>query len=378
MGNEINYNDERLAQVEAEKQGALSEVEGMYDGMIASSDKFYRDQIDASKEWAEKQTQLQQEQTDFTIEQIQQQKDQAQQDYIKEQSAAYVDYQKQSNEYSVGAEQRAASGLSNTGYSESSQVAMYNAYQNRVAITRDALQRTFQNFDNQMAEARLQNNVALAQIVHDNLIRELELELQGFQYGNQLLLEKLNNKLNIDNIYYGREQSVISQINQENALAEQVRQFNEQMAEEKRQANANYALSKAQLAEEKRQFDATMAYNKGKSSGSSGGKSNGDYTDSGKKLVNDSPDNASKQSTKPTGKQAVVAVNTFKGKTYAETVAHLKKNGASDNVSGLLTEEQWKKGRAGYVRKGSGQKTYSYSSYSAYLKAYVEYSLLGS
>lgn len=257
MGNEINYNDERLAQVEAEKQGALSEVEGMYDGMIASSDKFYQGQIDASKEWAEKQTQLQQEQTDFTIEQIQQQKDQAQQDYIKEQSAAYVDYQKQSNEYSVGAEQRAASGLSNTGYSESSQVAMYNAYQNRVAITRDALQRTFQNFDNQMAEARLQNNVALAQIAHDNLIRELELELQGFQYGNQLLLEKLNNKLNIDNIYYGREQSVISQINQENALAEQVRQFNEQMAEERRQ------------------FNETMAYNKGKSSGSSGTSSGG-------------------------------------------------------------------------------------------------------
>lgn len=256
MGN-ANYEDKRLTQLDTEKQAVLSEAEAVYDGMITSSDKFYQDQIDASKEYAEKQTQFQQEQTEFAIEQIQQQKDQAHQDYLKEQSAAYTDYQKQSNEYSVGAEQRAANGLSNTGYSESSQVAMYNAYQNRVAITRDALQRTFQNFDNQMAEARLQNNVALAQIVYDSFIKEVELELQGFQFGNQLLLEKLNNKLNISATYHNMEQSVISQINQEKALAEEIRQYNESMAEERRQ------------------FNETMAYNQGKSSRSSGTSSGG-------------------------------------------------------------------------------------------------------
>lgn len=287
----INYEDERFTEIEEAKTEALTENEAMYDGMIGSSDKFYQAQIDASKEYADKQTQLQQQQTDFTIEQIQQQKDQAHKDYLKEQSAAYTDYQKQSNEYSVGAEQRAANGLSNTGYSESSQVAMYNAYQNRVATAWDSYNRAVLNYDNGIKEAQLQNSAKLAEIAYASLQQQLELSLQGFQYKNQLILDKATKKLQIDEMYYSRFQNTVQQINQENALAEQVRQHNEQLAEEKRQANANYALSKAQLAEEKRQFDATMAYNKGKSSGSSGsssgGKSSSGYTDSGKKLVND-------------------------------------------------------------------------------------------
>jgi hypothetical protein len=355
----INYEDERFTEIEEAKTEALTENEAMYDGMIGSSDKFYQAQIDASKEYADKQTQLQQQQTDFTIEQIQQQKDQAHKDYLKEQSAAYTDYQKQSNEYSVGAEQRAANGLSNTGYSESSQVAMYNAYQNRVATARDSYNRAVLNYDNGIKEAQLQNSAKLAEIAYTALQQQLELSLQGFQYKNQLLLDKYTKKLQIDEMYYSRFQDTVQQINQENALAEQVRQFNEQ------------------LAEEKRQFDATMAYNKGKSSGSSGsssGSSDSEYTDSGRDFGDGSPDTAPKQSTKPTGKQAQVVVNTFKGKTYDEAVTYLKENGSSDTVNGLLTEEQWKKGRAGYVRKGSGQKTYSYSSYSAYLKAYIQYS----
>lgn len=222
----VNYDDERFGEVEKQKQQALSEVEKTYGGMIGQSDKFYQAQIDASKEWGEKQQQIQQETTDFAIEKINQQKEQAEKDYKKEQSGAYVDWQKESNRYGANAEQMAASGLTHTGYGESSQVSMYNTYQNRVAMAREGYNQAVLNYDNAIKEAQLQNNAAMAEIAFKTLQTQLELGLQGFQYENALLAEQLNAKQAVDNTYYSRYKDVLDQINQENVLAEEIRQFN--------------------------------------------------------------------------------------------------------------------------------------------------------
>lgn len=266
MANEIdysiNYDDERFQQVEADKTTALSEVEKTYGGMANESDKYYQAQIDASKEWAEKQTQLQNEQTDFAIKEINQQKEQAKKDYTKEQSASYVDWQKQSNQFGVNAEQAASMGMGGTGWSESSQVSMYNTYQNRVTTARESYNLAVQNYNNAITEARLQNNSALAEIAYTALQQQLELSLQGFQYKNQLLLEQANKKLEVENMYYNRYQDVLNQINTENTMAEEIRQFNEELARQKAKdqkeielANAELGLKRDQLNEQKRQFD---------------------------------------------------------------------------------------------------------------------------
>lgn len=256
---DINYEDKRFTQVKQEEKADLKESEKMYDGMINSSDSYYNKQIDAVENWGDKQAQLQQEQSDFTIEKIEQQKEQAHKDYLKEQSGAYVDWQKQSNQYGVNAEKQAENGLAFTGYSESSQVAMYNQYQNRVAMARESLNKAFLEYDNMMKDARLQNSAALAQIAFQTLQTTLELSLQGFQYKNQLILDKANAKANIKERSYNKYRDVLAQINTENALAEQVRQYNES------------------LAEEKRQYNETMAYNKNKSSSSSRNNNNTVY-----------------------------------------------------------------------------------------------------
>ncbi|MBQ4560234.1 MAG: hypothetical protein IJA54_07945 [Tyzzerella sp.] len=247
----INYDDERFAEVEADKQQALTENEQLYNGMINQSDKYFQQQIDASKEWGEKQQQLQQEQTDFAIEQIGQQKAQAEKDYKREQSGAYVDLQKQTNQYGAEAEQMAASGLANTGFSETSKVGMQNAYQNRVAMARESYNQAVLNFNNAITEARLQNSSALAEIAYNTLQQQLQLALEGFQYHNSLVLDQANRKQDIENTYYGRYQDVVNQINQENALAEEKRQYNESIA-----------LQKAQLAEEQRQYNASLTLQK--------------------------------------------------------------------------------------------------------------------
>lgn len=262
----INYDDPRFADVESEKKSALNQINKTYNKMINQSDKYYQAQMDAAKQYGETQAKNQQAQTDFTIEQINQQKDQAQKDYTKEQSGAYVDWQKQSGQYGVNAEQMAAQGMANSGYSESSQVSMYNTYQNRVATARESYNRAVLNYDNAIKDARLQNNAALAEIAYNALQTQLELSLEGFQYKNQLILAKSDKQLEVDNTYYGRYQDVLKQLNTENALAEEVRQYNESLAEEQRQYNNSLALQKDELQLQKDKFayekaqDAAGAY----------------------------------------------------------------------------------------------------------------------
>ena len=266
---EVNYDDERFAKVESDKQDALTELEQTYAGMIDSSDKYFDEQIQASKDWADQQSQLQQEQTDHAINKIEQEKDQSHKDYLKEQSGAYVDWKKQSNEYGSEAEKMAASGLTGTGYSESSQVSMYNTYQNRVATARESFAKAVLNYDNAIKDAQLQNNSILAEIAYNSLQQQLELSLQGFQYKNNLILEQASKKTELNNTYYNRYLDVLNQINQENALAEDVRQFEETMdfnatqAELDRQHQSNEnelnRVFQAQQAELDRNFQEKQA-----------------------------------------------------------------------------------------------------------------------
>lgn len=251
----INYEDKRFKNVEQEKQNKLNEIDSKYNNMINESDSFYQKQIDAAKDYSDKQQELQNEQTQLAIDEINQQKDKLEKDYIKEQKGAYSDWQKESNRYGANAEQQASNGLRNAGYSESSQVSMYNQYQNRVSTARETYTNAVQNYDRSIAQARLSNNSKLAEIAYEALQKELELGLNGFQYKNQLILSQIESKQNVDNTYYNRWQNVLSQINTENALAEQIRQYNESLAFQKSEAKRQqsnwqkeYNLSKKKLS----------------------------------------------------------------------------------------------------------------------------------
>lgn len=307
---DIDYNDKRFTDVEEDKDAAIDESNKMYDGMISNSDRFYQAQIDASKEYAETQKQNQQAATDFAIEKVEQQKAQAESDYTKEQAGSYADYQKQIDPYGVQAEQLAASGLSNSGYADSLQTQAFVAYQNRVATAREAYQRAVLNYNNAITEARLQNNAALAEIAYQALQQQLELSLAGFQYKNTLLLDKAATKREIDNTYYSRYQDVLKQINTENTLKEQIRQYNASMEENKRQFDAQMAFQREQF-----EYQKAKAAGSGSSGGSgsitksSGGSSSksSSKSSSGNKTISKSQ--AKDISNALTGKKASVSVD---------------------------------------------------------------------
>jgi hypothetical protein len=335
----VDYNDERFQQVEADKNAAINSVDEAYGQVIGSTDELYQQQINATEEWGQKQQELQNQNTDFLIEKIEQDKAKAEKDYLKEQSGAYADWQKQSNQYGANAERQAAAGLTGTGFSESSQVAMYNNYQNRMVAAREVFSQAKLNYDNSIKEAKLQNSSVLAEIAYQTLQTTLQLGLDNAMYNNQLILDKANKKIEVDNAYWTRSQDVYNQIMEENKLAESVRQyeknyelqikefnekkrqfkldhtqrvkeyeegirqFNEELKrlkaqdkaennykikqlelekaaldEEKRQYEKDYKLKVAQLDEEKRQYDKTYALQKANSSKSSSGSSGGSAT----------------------------------------------------------------------------------------------------
>nr|DAT84183.1 MAG TPA: hypothetical protein [Caudoviricetes sp.] len=244
MDYKINYDDDRFKQVEQAKDTRLNEVNNQYKDMIDKSDEFYQKQTDAQNKYAAEQQKNQQARTDQTIDLINQQKEQAGKDYTKEQKGAYTDYLKATDQYGYNAEVMAASGLTNTGVGESSKVSMYNTYQNRVSTARESYNKALLNYDNNIKDAQLANNEALAKIAYETLLKGLELALQGFQYKNTLLQSQMNAHQTIDDTYYSRYQDVLSQINSENSLAEQIRQYNESLKENQRQYDTSLAYQK--------------------------------------------------------------------------------------------------------------------------------------
>jgi hypothetical protein len=289
----VNYDDKRFAEVKEQEQRAVNETTSAYNNMINDSESYYQQQIDASKEWADKQSEIQQAQTDFTIEKVDQAKEQAEKDYTKEQRGAYTDYQKATNQYGANAETLASQGLNQAGYSESTRTNLFNTYQNRYASARESYNKAILNYDNSIKEAQLANSAALATIAYEALQKQLELSLQGFQYKNQLVLQKLDAINAEKDRYYNRYQNVLSQINTENAMAEQIRQYNASQAESKRQYNESLAFQKSQAKQQQKNWEKEYALSKKKASSSGG--SGGGIDLSGADLPQNDPKNPKKQ-----------------------------------------------------------------------------------
>lgn len=354
---DINYNDKRFTEVENDKKAAMNEIDVTYGNMINSADKYYQDQINAVDKYEDKQIALQNQQTDFAIEKIEQQKDQTKKDYIKEQSGAYADWQKQSNPYGANSEKMAASGLANSGYSESSLVSMYNTYQNRVAVAREVVNRALLDYDNQMTEARLKNNSILAEIAYNTLQKRLELSLQGFQYKNTLILEKANKKLEVENVHHARYQDVLKQINTEKAFEYQRAQ--DEIANKRAQEALDIQKAQQKLAEDK------FAWDQSKEEKASSGSSSIKKSSSGSSSKKSSGSSSRKKSS------SSIPANKRKTSTYSTAAKKLQNAGATTGDGGLMTETEWKRRK----RSGSTRAETSYATYDDYVNSFTAWRL---
>lgn len=341
----MSTTDERLTQadvnsIKTEGEADLNASNTMYDGMIANNETLKNDTLAMITQNEASQKEIANANTNFAIDKIEQQKNQAKQDYTKEQSGAYADWQKASNPYGANAEAMASNGLTNTGYSESSQVGMYVAYQNRVATARDSYQRAIVDYDNAMTEARLANNSLLAEIAAEALEKRMEAIVTFTQQGNALLTAKADAAYKIKQTTHTNWMDALARIEAQN-------QFDQEMA-----------YKNATLAEQKRQHDEEMAYKNAALNKSSGG--------SGSSKIE-------KDSESSDGSGSIEASTpTFTGSTYDEAVEFMKNNGV-DNAKavGVMTQSEWTR------RKMSGSTSghVNYNSYAEYLKDFVSYAI---
>ena len=324
----VNYNDNRFKQVENEKQSELNKYNQTYDNLINERNQFTNQQQDLVNQWENTQRQIANDNLNHQIDLYNQQKDKAERDYQKEAKASYIDYQKETDRYGVSRENVVQNGLSNSGYSESSKVDMYNTYQNRISTARESLNTIKLEFDNAIKEAQLQNNATLAENALTALQQKLNIALEGFDYKSEQENNKLNWNYNINNTYYDRYKNVESQINYENEQAEKIRQFNEQMAYQKRQQELEQQRWEKEFAYQQAQAAASRSY-------SSGGNYSNDLPDI-TETQNNSNSNSNKKTTNSSNGISAIAKSNGWTKTsismnYGNTKSSAKKYGTFSN-----------------------------------------------
>ena len=182
------------------EENKIKQVDTIFDTAMSEANKIYGEGGAADtlvNTYQESQNQLIKQQDDYLVSRLDQQKRQAEQSYTQEQSAAYSDYQKQVDPYGTQAEQLASSGLSNSGYADSLKTQAYVAYQNRVAVARQAYQEAVVNFNNAFTEAKMQNDSQRASLAYQVLQMQFENMISGFTYNYQLRMDKANALINV-------------------------------------------------------------------------------------------------------------------------------------------------------------------------------------
>lgn len=244
--------DERLAQIEKQKQEAMNNSNNVYSELFQNNQNLYNQQNAYADQYERTQNEALDKQLAFYEKKIEQQKEAARQNRDTESKKAKNDYFSYINPYGLQAESFASGGLLNSGVSETAKLGGYNTYQNRLATANKALQDAITQYDNDMNEARLNNDVQKAQ----NALKKFEMQVQFaesyYNNNNNLTLQRLQNNQNLDSEYYNRYNTEYNNYQNELARQEAIRQWQEQFDYQKQQdalAQRNwekeYALSKA-------------------------------------------------------------------------------------------------------------------------------------
>lgn len=247
--------DERLAKIEAEKAQMQAKNDSVYNELLQDNENLYNQQKDYANTWETTENSNLDKRLEFNTGLINQQKDKANQLYETEAKKAKNDFTAYANPYGLQAEQFASQGLLKSGVSETAKLGGYNSYQNRLAMANKVRQDALVQYDNDINQARLENDVQKAQ----NAVKKLEMNLQYansyFNNKSSLKQNQLSNSLSIGGDYFNRYNTVYNNIQAEKEREEAIRQWNEQFAFQKEQAaqsQANwekeYALSKAKAA----------------------------------------------------------------------------------------------------------------------------------
>lgn len=264
MAMTLNSNEqERINNVYNEREQAIAENNSMYEGLMNNATALKDQQNDYLAQQEAIQNENLDKQLAYTTGIINQQKEEAAKNKAVEEKKALNDYTAYTNPYGLQNERLYGAGLGKSGVSETSKLGAYTTYQNRVASGNAAYVKAVQQYDNDMNQAILNNDVQKA----ENALNKLKLQLQNnqdyFTNVSSLSQAKLNATNNLRSTYMDQYNNVYNQIYNEQKQAEAIRQYNEQMA---------YQKERDKVADAQWQKEYELAKKKASSSGSSGTK----------------------------------------------------------------------------------------------------------
>lgn len=253
--------EERYAKVENEKKAALDQSNNTYNELLNSNSQLAQQQKDYINNWQKTQNEIADKNANYQTELQNQNKQKAEKEFQNEAIASKNAYYDFINPYGAQAEIQAQNGLNNSGYSETAKLGAWNTQQNRTAAARTTLNNAKQQYDNSIKEIELNRDTTKSQYALEALQQQLNAALEEFNKSSELKQGLLSNNQSIDNEYNNRYNNVWNQINTEKQQAEAIRQFNENMAEQKRQADLDYKYKQQSLAQSQAQWEKEYALN---------------------------------------------------------------------------------------------------------------------
>lgn len=262
----MNYEDPRIKRLEEEKTNKLTETNSLYDELLSDNQKMLDEQNNWQDAYLEEQNKLLDRGTALQTGRIEDNKKSVEEAYQKEAIASESSYQDFINPYGTEAESQAETGMSNTGYSESTKSTAYSAARIRTALARSAAKKANTEYDKQILEAEFNNDSQKANLSFQVLKEKLANQMTHFQTALGLKQDKLGYQTDVDNTYYNRYQDVFNQQNYEKEQAENLRRYQEELAYNKEQDRIKLEYQKQRDAIEDSQWEKQF-----KASQSSGG-----------------------------------------------------------------------------------------------------------
>lgn len=260
--NGINKSQDEINNNNNELNNLTNSYNQNYDSQLENYNKLIQQQQD----YIDKETQTlnsnQQKQTDYDIGIINQNKDQAAKDTDKELKSSYGDYMKQNNQYGGASETLASQGLATQGFAESSKIGMYSTWQNRVSTAKEALTKANVDFSNQINAALLKNDAAQAENSLNQLKQSYQLALSGFEFKENLYNAKNTYLQDLNNSYYSRNQDLESRIASYNSELTNLDKWEQEQAAAREQEKYNRNFEREKFNEQIRQYNNDLAEKK--------------------------------------------------------------------------------------------------------------------
>lgn len=239
--------DTRVKSNETARKNALAESNKVYEQAITNTNQVLNKNNAYADQYLQKNSEMLDAQTNLDINKIEQQKVKTEDNYNKVAKTANKSYIDSTNRYGVEAELRAQNGLNSGGYVGMKNLVKFEENQKKLGEARVTANQTIQELNNQISQAKLENSSKKAEYSLEVAKMKLEAQVEQMQKQSELLIGKLESKQNLNNTYDSLYMQIVDQINAEKDRAESKRQFEQQLAYQKKQDAITNSYAKKEL-----------------------------------------------------------------------------------------------------------------------------------